>query len=62
MVFTGVMGSRDGAEACRNAKKMKFKYEIKGTAGDDSGACAGKIKPFTVLSDPRPLLERSDKK
>ena len=79
MVFKGVMGSRDGAEAyMHDMKKMKFKYEIKKIVGDDSDACvfyeinmsgknilcsgwyhihAGKINSFTVLFDPRPLLE-----
>ena len=84
MVFNGVMGSRDGAEAYMNdMKKMKFKYEIKKIVADDSDACvlyeidmsgkkllcsgwyhvhSGKINSFTVLFDPRPLLEGSDKK
>ena len=84
MVFKGVMGSRDGAEAYMNdMKKMKFKYEIKKIVADDNDASvlyeidmsgkkilcsgwyrvhSGKINSFTVLFDPRPLLEGSAKK
>ncbi len=40
MVFDGVLGHRDGAEAyIKDMKEMKFKYKIKKTFEDDNDVC-----------------------
>ncbi|MES1219200.1 MAG: nuclear transport factor 2 family protein [Bacteroidota bacterium] len=85
MVFDGVMGKRNGAEAyMSDMKKMKFKYDIQRSFEDGDEVCLlytidmsgqasiftcgwyqtahGKITTLKVVFDPRPLLEKEEKK